>query len=205
MCSNRHVLRDENEDVIRYLLQNGADPNIGQHWMHINGPGAPTDRRCGQALERAAIFCSARIVDLLLSHGAKLEYSLPIHSAATAHSWSTNDRSSMVTHLIELGVDINGVDSNHREIMFRRGTPLLECYRDQRQEGVELLLRLGACPSPMTQPRWYVDLVAKVKQDKGEAQFWKDVRSTAAKAQPHWQKTKTDQPWALQLIPAEYL
>lgn len=201
---DRHLLREGNEEIVRYLLEHGADPNLGAFGLHITGPGAPINRKSGAALEAAARSCPTSTVDLLLSHGAKLEYSVPIHGSAWCHSIPHNiDRAAMISHLIELGVDINGVDMNQRRINYRRGTPLAFCCGFGKQDGVELLLRLGACPDSSKERPWYLDLVARIKQEKGEDQFWTDVRVTAMKALPYWSSSGTRSTWVDEVIPPD--
>ncbi|KAI1084483.1 ankyrin repeat-containing domain protein [Whalleya microplaca] len=166
-----------NEEVLRYLLDLGADPSLGAHPQAFD-PSPPTDRRSGEALNNAAVRCQPRIIDLLIEHGAKLEYARPIHRAALAHS-EQNDRRPMIQHLIDLGVDLNGGDGS------RPGsgdTPLSAVVKCERIQAAELLLDLGAHPDgPFEKPPWYTALVEKVKARKGNDAFVADVKAAMAK------------------------
>ena len=136
----------------------------------------------GEALNKAAALCSPHIVDLLLEYGAKLEYAATMHYAALAHR-GQNDRTAMIRHLLDLGVDINGVfcEPSLRPL-YGRGTPLNCAVNDENREAAELLLELGAAAvSPTQKPFWYEELLGHIKERKG-ASFLEDIETAAGKA-----------------------
>lgn len=169
--------------MLRYLLQAGADPNLGEYI--VPRPGAPTDRKSGQALYVAAAHAEPHIVDLLISHGAKLEHAVPLHAAACAHSVKSHDRREMMHHLVhDLGVDINGDESCYCKSPYRQfGSPLNTCLEWGRADGVEALLELGADPDQVDQQHKgkFDSFIAKVKESKGEQRFWADIEEMSAK------------------------
>lgn len=92
----------------------------------------------GMALQCVACWSSISTLDLLLEHGAKLENSFPLHTAAGMG----DERIPMMAHLIELGVDVNLLDTER--VRYRHGTPL-HCAVGQRKFGtVRFLLENGA-------------------------------------------------------------
>lgn len=90
----------------------------------------------------AACVSTPTVYKLLLEHGAKLEYSVPLHTAAS--SQEDEDRISMMAYLLELGVDINGFDD--RRGLYATGTPLHAAIEAGGIAKVRFLLEQGADP-----------------------------------------------------------
>ncbi|RYP50149.1 hypothetical protein DL768_004266 [Monosporascus sp. mg162] len=172
------------EELLRYLLDLGADPNLGTHRTGFN-PGVPTDRRSGDALENAAAHSEPHIIDLLISYGARLEFAPAVmHRAVLAHSPNKNDRRAMVLHLLENHcVSINGGDS--RTQPGYGDTPMMAAINNGKVAAAEMLLEVGASPnSTPVQPAWFKELVEKVKARKGEAAFRADILAARKKGTP---------------------
>lgn len=128
------------EQVAKYLLHHGADPNLGPPLDPQ--PYSPSVTDSGAALNTAAAVSSPATFDLLIQHGAKLENSLPLHAAAVAEGKPDGERMEMMEHLLGLGVDIDKTDEERG--FAARGTPLQLAVRWGRMETVRFLLRRGA-------------------------------------------------------------
>lgn len=190
----------DHEDVVKFLLDEGADPNLGRHPDFFGESEGPTDRKSGIALNTAAWACSPQIFDLLLAKGAKLEHATPLHWAVWARVHLLARRTKMIKHLVKLGVDMNGTDERQvEEKSYRVGRPLdILLHDDVEEEGeaasvaakqvTELLLKLGVYPGgrSASQPTWYPELVERVKARKGPKNFWEGVQDAANKALPYW-------------------
>ncbi|KAL9069662.1 MAG: hypothetical protein Q9161_005362 [Pseudevernia consocians] len=128
------------EELIRWLLAHGADPNLGPplspqpHVLPVADSGA--------VLDTAASTASPDIFALLLQHGAKLENSLPLHAAAASTFKADDESILMMEYLLQLGVDIDGSD----EVRGIRalGTPLHYAIRGRMIERVKFLLMKGS-------------------------------------------------------------
>ena len=88
----------------------------------------------------AAGSSSIAVLDLLLTHGAKLENSLPLHVAAARSD--VDVQIPMMQHLLSLGVDINASDAMKGSR--RAGTPLHHAAQAGRIEAVQFLVEIGA-------------------------------------------------------------
>ena len=131
-------MRDET--LVRWLLDQGADPNIGAPYTFVPSDSDPFPN-CGDALNFAAGYGSLVILDLLLAHGAKLENSLPLHEAVQG-SADAGTLLLMMQHLVSLGVDVNASDHIKKRGCF--GTPLHYAIRAGRIEAVQFLVEHGA-------------------------------------------------------------
>ncbi|KAI3335933.1 ankyrin repeat-containing domain protein [Ustulina deusta] len=138
-----HCTRDL--PIVQLLLAHGADPNLGVFDIRKRsglGPTPPMDRRSGDALTRAARRGNIEVIDLLLQHGAVLEWSTPLHSALSA--WPQNR--PVFVHFLHLGADPNKNIHFPYGTLWEGGTPLLRAIRYHNWEAVELLLESGADP-----------------------------------------------------------
>jgi hypothetical protein len=91
-------------------------------------------------LNAAAKFATILVFDLLLEKGAQLEWSIPLHMAAGARG--DGERIPMVAHLLQLGVDVNGLDDVQGP--YRKGTPLNYAIMARNPKMVRFLLENGA-------------------------------------------------------------
>lgn len=93
------------EACIRYLLEHGADPNLGPPYQIHPVPN------WSSILNLAAAFCTPKIFALLLSHGADISIALPLHHAVSiTPRFLPESRVPMLEYLLGLGLDINDVD-----------------------------------------------------------------------------------------------
>ncbi|KAL8898433.1 MAG: hypothetical protein Q9207_006700 [Kuettlingeria erythrocarpa] len=120
----------DNEELVKWLLDQG-----------VKLP-APDLRRSRHILNTAAASSSVAVFDLMIEHGATRENSIPLHT--TAGSGRGGDRIPMMTHLIDIGYDINGTDDGKWPCW--NGTPLHYALKAQSLEKVEFLLQKGADP-----------------------------------------------------------
>ncbi len=127
---HRHTICDER--LTRWFLSRGAQPAAyGQ-------PGS-------NLLDVAAANSSPVVFDLLLAHGAKLEDSDALHSAA-GEKEKQPGRIEMMAHLLDLGMDINAIGRREYPAGRRigRGTPLQSAVAPEEVERIEFLLKRGA-------------------------------------------------------------
>ena len=126
----RHTIR--NEELIRWFLSHGADPNA------YGKPGATI-------LDVVAANSSPTVFDLLIAHGARLEDSDALHSAAGERE-KRPGRVEMMTHLLEMGMDINAMGRRDYPPSRRigRGTPLHAAVGARELDRIEFLLERGA-------------------------------------------------------------
>jgi ankyrin repeat protein len=137
------VVGHNDEACIRYLLEHGADPNLGPT-ADLN-PGAiarTVARNSGQVLNIAAACCAPEIFALLLSHGADLSNAIPLHYAVGSPPWQIpGSKIPMLDYLLGLGADINGM---HGCASMRSGTPLDVAILWGRHEEAKWLQARGA-------------------------------------------------------------
>jgi ankyrin repeat protein len=93
-------------------------------------------------LNAAAKCATVLVFDLLLEKGARLERSIPLHMAAGAVDRGDGERIPMVAHLLQLGVDVNGLDDVQGP--YRKGTPLDYAIMARNPQMVRFLLENGA-------------------------------------------------------------
>ncbi|KAJ5624452.1 hypothetical protein N7510_000761 [Penicillium lagena] len=113
----------EDEELVRWLLDHGADPNRGAHLLASDAK-AESDHYSGEALNAAAAQSDVSVVDLLLERD--------------------EDRIPMMARLLELGVDIDGLDDIRGPLKI--GTPLHCAARFGHTKRVQYLLGHGADP-----------------------------------------------------------
>lgn len=126
----RHIVRDEK--LIRWFLAHGADPNAyGQ-------PGSTI-------LDVAAANSTPTVLDLLIAHGARLEDSDALHSAAGEREKKPG-RVEMMSHLLHLGMDINALAQREYPAGRRigRGTPLQAAVAPEEPDRIQFLIEHGA-------------------------------------------------------------
>jgi ankyrin repeat protein len=152
------VVRHNNEECIRYLLERGANPGFGPK---RNVPGHITEYRAvmnsGSILNKAAMVCSPEIFALLLSHGSDLSHdgAIPLHCAAShPPSRDGSSRIPMLEYLVDqLGIDVNALDDAIKLAPDGRGqtgTPLHYAVKCGHVEEVKWLLKRGADPDTKT-------------------------------------------------------
>ena len=112
--------------VLELLLRAGADPTIARDkdlvpYFEWEPEKTPTQRMSGDILALALHVGTTETIDLLLAHGAKVEYGSPLHSLVQRENSEHSEvpipyplrdldaRCRMGDHLLELGVDINEV------------------------------------------------------------------------------------------------
>lgn len=130
------------EALVRWLLHQGANPNLGEPSPAKNDdPNAY--QQSGDALNEAARQSSIEIVDLLLEHGAVLSNSVALHAAAGSQN-SDAERVPMLSHLLDLGLDVNVIDESQG--IYSRGTPLWYAVSAGMIERARFLMKNGADP-----------------------------------------------------------
>ncbi|KAF2732144.1 ankyrin [Polyplosphaeria fusca] len=143
------VIAHNDELYIRYLLDHGANPNLGalkneqnpsRYALPVNNSGA--------CLHAAAAHCSPDIFALLLSHGAILSNSIPLHSAAGAGrpELPPGSRIPMLEYLDGFGLDVNALDDGVFLGWHQRGTPLHYAVMWGNVEEAKWLIGKGADP-----------------------------------------------------------
>jgi hypothetical protein len=87
----------ERESIVRWLLENGADPNAL----------STGSRALETPLEAAANRSSIAVIELLLHHGAMLQDSYPLHFAATRPEVEDERAVAMMDFFLGRGLDVN--------------------------------------------------------------------------------------------------
>ncbi|KAL9102261.1 MAG: hypothetical protein Q9163_002571 [Psora crenata] len=126
----KYTLHDKR--LTQWLLEHGADPN-------------GFDKIGSTILDVAAANSTPEIFDLLLEHGAKLEESDTLLSAAMSPGRNLG-RLEMMQHLLDLGTDIDGLWRRQFPPTRRRprGTALHAAVISQDRDRILLLLKSGA-------------------------------------------------------------
>ncbi|KAF2277837.1 ankyrin [Westerdykella ornata] len=141
------VVGHNDEPCVRYLLERGANPNLGPPSIK-NGPlylihPIPNS---GWALNAAAAFSTPEIFALLLSYGADISNAIPLHYAVrTSPKEVPGSRIPMLEYLVGLGLDINAMDDAD-DGLGQHGTPLQHAVTWRRVEEAKWLLDRGADP-----------------------------------------------------------
>ena len=136
----------EGLDIVRLLLERGANPDMQLFFRPANVRGS-TNTRGATPLIRAANLGSLEIVELLLEHGADAtlymaDRQTPIHAVLAGRS-SEEDALALIRVLFTAGTDVNVVALvNHREEV-RGGTALHYAVRKRYQEVIRALASYG--------------------------------------------------------------
>ena len=130
------------EYLVGWLLERGADPNLGMPYYNNDFKAAPI-RSSWTALAFAAQSSTPAVIDLLMSYGARIEDCCPLHEAALVHEDA--ERIPMMAHLLKLGVDVNAQDYL-KHGSYGRGTALHWAIWHYNPEKVRFLLDNGADP-----------------------------------------------------------
>lgn len=150
-----HCLGRGQEDIARFLLQNGASPDLAR--FHDNRMACwggrrsapPLDRTAGLALDLAAEKGSLSTVRMLLEHGANANYARQLERAVRrrAAQPDEDDWRPLMEMLMRHGADVNAVT-------YRGGTALTAAVSRGMADVVDFLLEHGADPrvrKPVTQ------------------------------------------------------
>ncbi|KAL8673194.1 MAG: hypothetical protein Q9168_002386 [Polycauliona sp. 1 TL-2023] len=127
----RWILDDE--QLVRWFLENGAQLNAVAQSPYETS-----------ILDLAAGCASIAVFDLMRENGASEVNGTPLHTAAACGE--LGGRIPMMTHLIDLGYDVNAPDDNRQPWNVRRGTPLQYAVLAKSVLHVQFLLRHGADP-----------------------------------------------------------
>jgi len=164
----------DNPTLVSYLLKLGANPNLGPL---IPATVGSMGRHCmnrdsGSILQFAVACGNLESVDLLIAHGAVLSYADSIHVAVDSGNLE------MMAHLLELGADIEQLDSLTTMGQDRHGTPLLRAIAKGKTDMVRFLLEnwasttakghSGETPMKMVREDWVIDEIRKIVEEVGE-------------------------------------
>jgi ankyrin repeat protein len=103
----------------------------------------PLYSNAGDVLNAAASQSSIAMIDLLISHGAKIENSTALNHAASSSNEDA-ERLPIMEHLVELGADING--TNLVGCSSKVGTSLYCTVKEGKPKRARSLLHNGADP-----------------------------------------------------------
>lgn len=131
----------DNEDIVKWHLENYADPNI-------------LSDRGFSALEAAAYRHSVNIVKLLVEYGAEVRPTTALHSAATNSAEYGGilypDRLEVMAFLLDHGADIDKLEpvidtqGHPRPVDWGTGTALQRAVDSNAPDRVRFLLQRGA-------------------------------------------------------------
>ncbi|KAH7115797.1 ankyrin repeat-containing domain protein [Dendryphion nanum] len=144
------IVRHNDEVSIRYLLEQGADPNLGPPPDSTHRPLSrhPPVSNSGWTLNIAVANCTLEILNLLISYGINVSHGIPLHYAA-GYGIPEHSRIPILDRLVGLGLDINAVDDAIKIGEFgqgQHGTPLQYALLWGRLEVCKWLLENGADP-----------------------------------------------------------
>jgi hypothetical protein len=128
-------------DLAECFLKRGADPNLGTQREFASGSYWSRDvlfPNSGITLAFAILWGTIEVVELLVQYSAKLEYAGAVHYAVE------RGEDEMLTRVLELGGNIEKVNSvyiNYRRINV---TPLYRAVTQGKLNMVEILLQSGA-------------------------------------------------------------
>ncbi|KAJ5587234.1 uncharacterized protein N7459_002999 [Penicillium hispanicum] len=98
--------------VVRWFLEQGADPNIGPR-LHFRRQRTRPIRPVpdsGRTLDMIAQCGTLEVLELMLEYGLRLNSGSALHLAAKTRVWPDADQIPMLARLIDLGFDVNGHD-----------------------------------------------------------------------------------------------
>ncbi|CAM1503198.1 Fc.00g079740.m01.CDS01 [Cosmosporella sp. VM-42] len=144
-------LQEKHEDIARFLIQNGADPDLARfhdnrcmNWGERSSP--PMDRASGLPLDRAVESGGFSTVQMLLEHGANPKYARPLHRVVERRHPRDSpepdlnyDWRPVMEMLLRYGADINAVT-------WGWGTALHVAAFKKAWDIAEFLLEHGADP-----------------------------------------------------------
>ena len=173
---NSSAVQNNNEACIRYLLEHGANPNLGPPSRPLDSDwkSRPTPDS-GFNLDMAASKCTPEIFALLIAHGADLTHATPLHHAAGYFTLPGDhhkvNKVPMLEYLAGLGLDIDALDDDLGPSYCSsgaRGTPLQHAVMWGRINEAKWLMQNGADPDKIggwgISVRQYVD----TKMNDGE-------------------------------------
>lgn len=145
------VVRRNDEQAIRFLLNHGANPNLGPpHFTQEHIRDIRPIPNSGVILNEAAAKCTPEIFALLLEHGAVLSNSVALHRAAGVSARvPPGERIPMLEYLVGLGLDTNGMDDAIKiadDGRGQHGSPLHYAVLWGRVKEAKWLLEHGADP-----------------------------------------------------------
>ncbi|KAH7114996.1 ankyrin repeat-containing domain protein [Dendryphion nanum] len=141
-----------NDEIVQYLLEQGADPNRGPiraRWHSGIGPTIPDS---GAILDHVVSTGRIDRAALLISYGADVSNGVPLHWAAMGCDQSKCSGIPMMEYLVSLGADVNAFDDalSVRGGLGQKGTPLQYAIYHARFEEAKWLLEHGADPDKQT-------------------------------------------------------
>jgi ankyrin repeat protein len=188
-------------EIIRLLLDRGANPNMQLFFKPANVTGA-TNTRGSTPLIRAANAGDVELVKLLLERGADAtiymaDRQTPIHAVISGRS-SEKQAMELIGLLHKAGTDINVVALINHPEEIRGGTALHYAVRKRQKELIKLLASLGIDMNAVdqdgltaldyTQSRGFMPFMAlQTPVYKEEAQLLRDLGATRLMARsPVW-------------------
>ncbi|KAK3169887.1 hypothetical protein OEA41_009271 [Lepraria neglecta] len=130
-----------NEQLARWLLAHGVDPNLDPPFNAYARSDPITNS--GNTLDVPAAMSNPAFFDLLPRHCTTLENCAPLHSAVEGMGNSTDGgRIPMMEHLLRLSLDINDFDECRGGSIV--GTPLHCAIRQGAVDKVRFSVRKGS-------------------------------------------------------------